>query len=109
MNRYNFSINSFGNLGLHLFYICKYFLEYNSELDATVRSTKFLRSPLPQGDLEHSHQEILIKLRDGKGKASLEIFRKIKGFLLDNYLEPEKISLDVKAEEEEGDEFFVTF
>ena len=33
----------------------------------------------------------------------------MKGFVLDNYLEPEKILLDVKTEKEEGDEFFVTF
>ena len=54
--------------------------------------TKFRRSSLPQGDLE-----IPIKLRVGKGKASLEIFRKIKDFVLDNYLEPEKVPLDVKT------------
>ena len=58
-----------------------------------LRSTKFRRSPLPQGGLE-----ISIKLRVGKGKAGLEIFRKMKGFVLDNYLESVKIPLDVKAE-----------
>ena len=67
-----------------------------------VSSTKFHRSPLPQDGLE-----ILIKLRVGKGNASLEIFRKMKGFVLDNYLETKKIPLDIKTEEEE-DEFFVT-
>ena len=66
-------------------WFCKYFLKYNSELDATVCSTKFHRSPLPQGGLE-----ILIKLWVGKGKGSLEIFKKTKGFMLDNYLKPEK-------------------
>ena len=34
----------------------------------------------------------------GKGKASLEIFRKMKGFVLDNYLESEKIPLGLKTE-----------
>lgn len=43
-----------------------------------------------------------------EGKASLEISRKMKGFVLDNYLEPEKIQLDVKTEEKK-DEFFVIF
>ena len=66
--------------------------------------TKFYRILLLQGDLE-----IPIKLQVGKGKAILEIFRKMKGFVLDNYLEPEKIPLDVKTEKEEEDEFFVTF
>ena len=33
----------------------------------------------------------------------------MKSFVFDIYLEPEKISLDVKKEEEEEDEFFVTF
>ena len=66
--------------------------------------TKFRRIPLSQGGLE-----ISIKLRVGKEKAILEILRKIKGYVLDNYLEPEKIPLDVKTEEEEEDEFFVTF
>ena len=34
----------------------------------------------------------------------------MKGFVLDNCLEPEKIPLDTKTEEEEEeDEFFVTF
>ena len=30
----------------------------------------------------------------------------MKGFVLDNYLEPEKMPLDVKTEKEEEDEFF---
>ena len=72
---------------------CKYFLDNKSELDATVRSTKLCRSPLLQGGLE-----IPIRLRVGKGKASLEIFRKMKGFVLDNNLEQEKITLEVKTE-----------
>ena len=33
----------------------------------------------------------------------------MESFVLDIYLEPEKIPLDVKKEEEEEDEFFVTF
>ena len=33
----------------------------------------------------------------------------MKSSVLDSYLEPEKISLDVKAEEEEEDEFSVNF
>ena len=73
-------------------------------LDAAVLSTKFRRSPLPQNTLE-----IPIKLRVGKGKPNLEIFRQMKSSVLDSYLEPEKISLDVKAEEEEEDEFSVNF
>ena len=93
MNRYTFLSDPFGSLGLYLFCIGKYFLEYNGE-----HLTKFRRSSLPQGDLE-----IPIKLRVRKGKASLEIFRKIKDFVLDNYLEPEKVPLDVKTEEEEED------
>ena len=52
-----------------------------------VCSKKFHRSQLLQAGLE-----IPIKLRLGKGKASLEIFRKIKDFVLDNDLQPEKIS-----------------
>ena len=61
-------------------------------------------SPLPQGSVK-----IPMKLWIGKEKASLEIFRKIKGFVFDNYLEPEKMLQKVKAEEEEEDEFFTTF
>ena len=78
MNRYTFLSDPFGSLGLYLFCIGKYFLEYNGELVATAHLTKFRRSSLPQGDLE-----IPIKLRVRKGKASLEIFRKIKDFVLD--------------------------
>ena len=33
----------------------------------------------------------------------------MKGFPLNNYLEPEKTLLDVKTDEEQKDEFFVTF
>ena len=33
----------------------------------------------------------------------------MKGFVLGNYLEPEKIPFDVNTEEEEEDEFLVTF
>ena len=64
-----------------------------------VRSTKFCRFPLPQAGLE-----IPIKLQVGKGKASLEIFKKMKSFVLDNYFESEEIPLDIKIEEED-DEF----
>ena len=42
---------------------------------------------------------IPIKRLVEKRKASLEIFRKMKDFVLDNYLEPEKIPLDVKTDE----------
>ena len=71
------------------------------EIDTTIRSTK---STLQQGGLE-----ISIKLRVGKGKVSLEIFRKMKSFVLDIYREPEQILFHVKKEEEEEDEFFITF
>ena len=81
---------------------CKYFVEYNGELDLWVRSTNFRRNSLPQGDVE-----IVIKFQVGKGKAGFENFRKIKGFVLDNYLKPEKILLDKKTEEE--DEVFLLF
>ena len=77
------SLTLVGHLPREISRFCKYFLEYNSEPDATVRSEKFRRSPLPQGDLE-----IPIKFLVGKGKASLEIFRKMKGFVLHNYFEP---------------------
>ena len=60
-------------------------------------------------DYRRGGLEIPIKLPVGKGKVSLEIFIKMKSFVLDNYLEPEKIPLDVKTEEEKEDEFFVTF
>ena len=56
-----------------------------------VRSTNFHRNPSPQIGLE-----ILIKLRVGKEKASLEIFEKMKGFPVNNYLEPEKNSVGCK-------------
>ena len=65
--------------------------------------TKFPGSPLPQ----HG-PEIPIKLQVENEKASLEISRKVKGSVLDNYLKAEKILLDVKTEEEDN-EFFVTF
>ena len=42
---------------------------------------------------------IPIKRLVEKRKASLEIFRKMKDFVLDNYLEPEKIPLDVKTDQ----------
>ena len=61
------------------------FLGYNGELDATIHSRKFRRSPLLQGGIE-----IPIKLRVRKVKASLDIFRKMKDFVLHNYLEPDK-------------------
>ena len=46
------------------------------------RVRNFRRSPLSQGV-----QEIPIKLQ---GKGSLEIFTKMKHFVLDNYLKPKK-------------------
>ena len=56
---------------------------------------------MPQGGLE-----ILIKLRIREGKSSPKIFRKMNGFVLDYYVEPEKIPLDIKVEEDEENEFF---
>ena len=82
--------------------LCKYFLGCNSELDVTVFN-KVPQKPITTGGLE-----ISIKPRVGKRKASLKVFIKMKSFGFDDYLEPEKISLDVKTEEEE-EEFFVTF
>ena len=98
------SLTPVGHLPREISQFCKYFLEWNGELDATVCSTKFRKSPIPQGGLE-----ILIKLRVGKGKANFETSRKMKGFVLDNYLEPENIPLDGKTGEEEEDQLFVTF
>ena len=83
---------------------CKYFLEYNSQLDATVCLTKFCRHPLPQSGLT-----IPINLQVGKEKASLEIFRKMKVFVLDNYLDPEKILWDIKTEVKDEDKFLKAF
>ena len=65
------SLTLVGNLPREISRFCEHFLENNNELDATVRSTKFRRSPLMQGGLE-----IPIILWVGKGKASLEIFRR---------------------------------
>ena len=56
----------------------KYFLEYNGEVNSRVHSSKFSRSPPPQ-----SGPEMPNKLWVGKGKTSLEIFKKMKGFLLE--------------------------
>ena len=83
----------------------KYFLEYNDQLDATVRSTKFRRSTLPQGGLE-----IPIKLPVGKGKASLEIFRKMKGFMVLCLIKSRQNPVGCKDRRRRGrDKFFVTF
>ena len=68
-----------GHLPREISQFCKYFLEYSGELDATVRPTKFRWSQLPQGGIE-----IPIKFRVGKGKANFKVFRKMKGFVLDN-------------------------
>lgn len=88
-----------GHLPREISRFCKFYLEYNGVINATVRMTKFRRSPLPQGGLE-----IPIKLCVGKGDSSNEVFRKMKGFMLENYLEPEKIPLEIKFEEEDEDE-----
>ena len=98
------SLNLVGHLPREISWFCKYFLECNGELNGTIRSTKFCASLLLQVGLE-----IPIKLWVEKGKASLEIFRKMKGFLFDNYHEPEKIPFDVLTEEDEEDEFIATF
>ena len=55
-----------------------------------------------------SHTKTRAGLKYPVNDCSLEIFRKMKGFVIDNNLEPEKLPLDVNTEEEE-DEFFVTF
>ena len=73
------SLTLVGHLPREISRFCKYFLGYNGELDATVRSTKFPSSPLPQSGLERP-----IKLQVGKAKDCPEILRKMKGFVLDN-------------------------
>ena len=55
-----------------------------------------------------SHTKTRAGLKYPVNDFSLEIFRKMKGFVIDKNLEPEKLPLDVNTEEEE-DEFFVTF
>lgn len=89
-----------GHLPREISRFCKFYVEYSGELGATVRSTKFRRSPLPQGGLEIPI-DFLVKI----SKASEDIYKKMKVFVKENYMEPEKIPLSVKVEDEEDDFF----
>ena len=78
---------------------CKFYFEYNGELDGTDRPTKFLRFLFPQGALK-----ILINLYVRKWNVYERIHTKMKEFVSETYMEPEKILLYMKREEIEEDE-----
>ena len=77
-----------GHIPRELSRFTKFFLDYGGLLTANVKATKFRQSPLPQGGLE-----IPIKLAIGKGEASDDVFEKMKDFVDNNYIEPEKVSV----------------
>ena len=67
---------------------CKFFLDYGGQIHATVTSSKFRRSPLPQGGLE-----IPMRLINMQADTSDEVFLKMKELLNAYCMEPDKISV----------------
>ena len=72
-----------------------FFLDYGGKLEATVRGTKYRRSPLPQGGLE-----IPVTLLIFKGDSSDDVYSKMQELVANNYIEPEKISVIDKKKDD---------
>ena len=64
---------------------CHFFLNYGGALEGCVRDNKYRRSPIPKGGLE-----IPIVLIVNKDKAPSSVFNRMKEYLQDYYIEPEK-------------------
>ena len=88
-----------GHIPREISRFCLYFTKYGGVLSATVRETKFRRSPLPQGGLE-----IPITLYIRKAESTDNIYNQMKGFVEKYYMEPEKIT--IKEEFQEVDDTF---
>ena len=99
-----------GHIPREISRFCRYFIAYGGKIKASVRDTKFRRSPLPQGGLE-----VPITLRIEQGRTSVDIFQKMKSYVEGYYIEPDNIPIteeDMEVEEDpresdfedEGDE-----
>lgn len=86
-----------GHIPREISRFCLYFTKYGGILSATVRQTKFRRSPLPQGGLE-----IPITLYIQRGESDDRIYNQMRGFAQEYYMEPEKIP--IKEEHQEVDD-----
>ena len=65
-----------------------FYARYGDVISAKVRQTMFRISPLPQGGLE-----IPIYLCIQQGERSGEIYNQIKNYVVEYYMEPEKIAI----------------
>ena len=62
-----------GHIPRELSRFCTFFLDYGGKLEATVRCTKYRRSPLPQGGLE-----IPVTLLIFKGDSSDDVYSRMQ-------------------------------
>ena len=85
-----------GHIPREISRFCRYFMDYGGLLEARVRDTVCRISPIPNKGLE-----IPVTLIVKKGSTNSEVFRKIKHFLEEYYIEPDLIK---KPEVEEDDE-----
>ena len=67
-------------------FVSCFFIEYGGELSAHVNDSSFRRSPIPQGGLE-----IPITLSVDQAETPKAVFEKMKGFIKENYIEPNQI------------------
>ena len=95
------SLTLVGHLPREISRFCKYFLESTT--------ASLMRQYAQQSSVEVHYHRVAQKHPSSSGlekKSSFGDIQKDEKFVLDNYLEPEKIPFDVKTEEEEEDEFF---
>ena len=85
-----------GHIPREISRFCRYFMDYGGLLEARVRDTVCRILTIPNKSLE-----IPVTLIVKKGSTNSEVFRKIKHFLEEYYIEPDLIK---KPEVEEGDE-----
>ena len=85
-----------GHIPREISRFCHFFLNYGGALEGRVRDSKFRRSPIPKGGLE-----IPIVLIVWKDKASTSVFSRMKDFVEEYYIEPDKMTVSAAQSEAE--------
>ena len=65
------------------------------KLEATIRCTKYRRSPLPQGGLEIPVTSLIFE-----GDSTENVYSKMQELVANNYIDPEKISVIDKKKDD---------
>ena len=103
------SFDIVGHIPREISRFCHYFVNYGGAIEAKVRETIYIPSPISSGGLE-----IPILLIIKKGKSSSEVFEKLEIKVNEMYIEPDKIKSTnnddgIVADDEDDDGYKIVY